>query len=250
MVNAKSEEISREIETLKSGAPPPPTFNVDRESILADVALGKADAADLKRSDDETAAAMKTYDSIVKGIREKTSPLEATVAGLKRKAAIGNRTIDALRAEHRRLCLAYLLQQAEEAGKEYAAAATRMVKAQDLVIVFASLHKRAGGENFIGDGMGEIDIPPLGLASTRGTLPPLDPVARTAAYDAAEVAVLDGLNAEGLAITFPPVVVLTPAKAHAPGIGEGFPVSIVRPEPEEGYFPDGHVRPTRAVTEE
>ena len=248
MVNAKSTEITGEIARLKGGAPPAPNFDNARESILADHALGKVDAAALKEFDQETADATKKYDATVRAIREKIAPLEATTAGLRRKAGMHSRTIESLRTEHRRLCLEYLLNAAEDAGKEYVDAITRAVKAMDLVITFASLHKRAGGENRIGEDIGTLDIPPLGTASTRGTLPAMDPTSRNAAYDAAEKSVLDLLKSEGIAVPFPNVDAAAPVKAHAPGLGFGLPIAIARP-PEPLLTGTGEVAPTTAVSD-
>jgi hypothetical protein len=243
-VNAKSEEIEQEIVRLNGGAPPAPFFDAPRESILADIALGNLKTDDLVKFDREVFDAKKKYDAIVKMIREKTSPLESTIAGLRHKAAKHNRTIAGLRAEHKTLCQGFLLAQAEEAGKEYAAAIHAAVEAMARAVALGSLHKRIHGENSIGENYEAFDAIGLGLESTK-SLPPTDPAAWVKRFDDAEEEVLASLKNEGLAVPFPDTVPAKPARAYAPGIGEGTPVSIVRPLDDR--FSDGYPRPAQAI---
>ncbi len=252
LVNAKAHEIEQEIGRLKGSAPPAPNFATDRESLLAEIAIGKATDADLKAFDRDAADSTKKYDSTVRGIREKAAPLEATVAGLKRKATHHAAEIDRLRAEHRHLCLDLLMFRCEEAGARYASAVRDAVAAMDAVIVLASLHKRAGGTNFIGEGVDQFNAMPLGTDSSRGVLPPLDSASNERRFNAAETAILDLLKSEGIAVPFPNANVAAPAKAVEPqglGLRLGTLVDQLRP-PEPLRTGTGEIAPTHAITEE
>jgi hypothetical protein len=245
-VTAKIQEVEKEIETLKGSAPPAPNFDNARELLLADVALGKAKIDDQVKFDKETHDARKKYDSAVKGIREKVSPLESTFAGLRRKAAIHNRTIENLRIEHRKVCQEYLLSLAEREGERYAAAITEVVGAMARAVAIGSLHKRIYGENSIGVNFEQFDAIGLGLQSTK-SLPLTDPDAWTKRFDDAEAQILESLKAGGLAVPFPESSAPPAKKAHAPEPGEIRSEIMRPPEPLRG--PDGIPLPTHAITE-
>ena len=246
-VDSKISEVVAEIGKLNASIPPPIDVARAREDLLAGVATGDATAEELEEFDASALSTQKTYDFDVRAIRSRIGPLEATVAGLRRKAAHHAAEIDRLRAEHRHLCLDLLMERCEKAGKEYVEAVRDAVDAMCLVVVLASLHKRAGGENFIGEGTEHFNAMPLGTTSSRGTLPPLDPASRAAAFDAVEVEILDALRGEGLAIPFPETPA-PPMKVRVPGIGEGIPVSVMRP-PEPLRAADGACLLDHAVTE-
>lgn len=247
MANAKAQEIEKEIARLKGSAPSAPNFDAPRELLLADIAVDKATKDDLKKFDSEIAVARKAYDATVRSIRERVSPLESTFAGLRRRAAIVSRTIESLRTEHRRICQEYLLAQAEREGERYAVAINAAVEAMARAIVLGSFHKRVFGENSIGVNYESFDVIGLGCESTKGTLPLTDPVAWSKRFDDAESQILESLKAEGIAVPFP-TDVAAPAKVRVPGIGEGVPVSVMRP-PELLRGPDGVPLPTHALTE-
>jgi hypothetical protein len=243
-ISAMIRETEEKIGKLKGGIPSPPDYARKREDLLAAIATGEGTPEDLATLDREAAEAQEAYDSGARRLREEISPLEATIAGLKRKAAHHAAEIDRLRAEHRCLSLDLLMARCEDAGQDYAEAVCDAIAAMERVVVLASLHKRAGGENFIGDGIDQFNAPPLGTTSSRATTPPMDSVAFTRRLDAAEEEILTGLRAEGVALVFPGAEVPAPRPEKPSQI----PFAIARP-PEDLRTGSGHIAPVQAVSE-
>jgi len=173
-VNAKAQEIEKEVGRLKASAPPPPNVTADaqHELLLADVELGKAKVDDLIAFDRKAHDSKKKYDATMKGINEKVKPLEDTVAGLRRRSGIITRTIDALVAESRRLWVAYLTDCAERDGAGYRELGEAAFRAMIRVVNLGSIIHRikllddSNARNTIGLGCRDFCIPTLGTEST------------------------------------------------------------------------------------
>jgi hypothetical protein len=201
-VATKLAEVKKEISDIEQSAPAPIAAQVEakRRKRAADVVLGRMTAQDAAVAEREDVKTLKVFESEAATSQQALVKLRTDAGGLQDE-------LDALEAEGKSLLEErdkelgnYLLANAEEAGKAYVSAVRMAVAAMDRVIVYASIHKRVGGVNHIGDGVGAFDAPPLGVDSTRGTLPSFDPAASNARYDAAEVEIIDRLKREGISV--------------------------------------------------
>lgn len=243
-VHAKIEETGKQIESLKASLPPPPVFQADRNELLADVALGKIPASAIDEFDGNVADAMMIHKQSVRRIEDEIRPLEETVGALRARSKTLGNEIGRSTAEHRMLCQKYLIALAEESGAAYLTAAIEMVRRAAEVVEFASLHKRIGGENFLGDGTGEFYFTGLGCDCTKGKLPDLSPKAWATRFDYTEREILESLERSGIRPPFPDAP--PPVRARVSEVGT--PIEIMRP-PEPLRGPDGVVLQPDAISD-
>ncbi len=248
-VNARIVDAEKRIAVLRAGIPPLPDRREEREDLLAAKELGNATVDDLVAFDKEVFAATKAHETATSKVGKEIASVEGLCAGLKRTASALTRDLDSFRTEHLEHSRALCKAEYEKAGERYVEAARELLRQAVLAVTWSSFGKRLGAENHVGEVIGELNIVPLGCDSTRGVLPATDSASMVAAYDQAEEEVLAGLKAEGVAVPFPATAPPTIVKVRVPGLGEGTPVSVMRPE-EPLRFPDGHVAPPQAVTEE
>lgn len=220
-----------------------------REDLAAEVALGEKSQADLDAFEKEAAIAEKKRGQEVSRL-ESIKPLEVVAAGLRKRigalASEAARLQEAKKIAARDLCRAGF----EAGGVEYIRLAHELRLVVAKVVAWGDLHRnpKVGGQSTVGGEVERISLMPLGTDSTHNRTPFFSSGEMVPLYFAATDEILAGLAAEGLELFPPAPPVAAPVKkAHAPGIGEGTPISIVRPE--ENRFPDGHVRPTQAITE-
>ena len=218
-----------------------------REDLAAEVALGEKSQADLDAFEKDAALAEKKRGQEVSRL-ESIKPLEVVAAGLRKR-------IDALNAEAARLQEAKKIAARdlckagfETCGEEYVRLAHELRRVVAKVVAWGDLHRnpKVGGVSTVGGEVERISLMPLGTDSTHNATPFFSSNEMGPLYDAANDEILAGLAAEGLELFPPAPVAVAPVVKEAKKI-EGTPISIVRPE--ENRFPDGHVRPAKAITE-
>ncbi len=241
-VTAKIAEREKEIATLESSMPPLPTFNVSRESLLADIDLGEATIDDLVKFDKEVFDAQKKYTATVRSIEAKIATPKSALAGLKKRAAKADRRIEDLNAEEKRLRIEHYRAEAEAAGEEYVRLTYEVRRIAVVVAAYGGLLKQIGFLNTIADQIGAIDIRPLDVDSTHNKTPFFSSNELTPLIDAEQERILAELAAEGSAVPSPETAPAPPKKGKEPEPGT-VRSKIWRSE-------DYPVLPTHAITEE
>lgn len=255
---------TEEIAAIKTATPQDIAGKIarQREDLAAAIVLGEKSQADLDAFEKEAALALKKQDREAARL-ETIKPIETVIAGLKRKIAALEVEGKALVAERDRLWGNYIRELAEEAGAEYRAHAEKAFGSLTRVFNLGGiLHRLENHPNGIGAGAREFAIPSLGTEST--ALPPekqtsvgIDTNLFSINSDenlrkhvnSREGEIFEEFEKAGLKWPGPPSTSMpTPIRAHAPGLGEGIAVSIMRPaEPLRGT--DGCALPVEAVTD-
>jgi hypothetical protein len=164
-VIASQEAIIRDCE---SQIPTLADRTLEREDLLAEIAVGNATADDLKFLDDSIANEKATVDAAHRDAASITAPARQTIAGLARKREEAQANYESLNGQFPRVLASFIKGEAEKNCKEYCAAAVTLVRCLEKHEALQSLHARYGREAIPQTlGMRELYIPVLPLDSCK-----------------------------------------------------------------------------------
>ncbi len=101
-------------------------LSIEREDMLADIALGKANTGDLAALDEKIGGIRNEHQAIAASAKESILAAEQVIAGLQRRIAPIESELQAVAATENSLLSKVVIEYAESLGAEYAEAALRL----------------------------------------------------------------------------------------------------------------------------
>lgn len=142
----------KKIEALRHEAAEIDALVLQREDLLADIAIGQDKSAELQKMDELLAQRKKAFAD------QSMQDMEQTMAGLTRKLEVTRAELKKLQDKRSPLLCAMLLAQANELGAEYVIAAKRLVGLHERITATLQLYVANGGHAYIGRSLA-LDIP-------------------------------------------------------------------------------------------
>jgi hypothetical protein len=165
----RQEELIR---NARAGVPGLPDLAGEREDLLAEIAMGKAQERDLHALDERISAGKKKHDEATASAQKTIGPAEATIAGLRRKLDRAEGEAHRIKAECKEALGRFLNVEVETAALEYVECAETLVRAYGKVYGLAQLARSHGFRKKLGLAVywDSLRIPILTSASAEGKI--------------------------------------------------------------------------------
>lgn len=150
----------RKINALHAASAEIEALALQREDLLADIAIGQDKSAELKELNAQVEQRKKAMAS------KSMADIEQTKAGLTRKLELAVAELEKLQGENPRLMRDMLLASATALGAGYVVAAKELIRLHERIEAQLQMYVAHGGHRYIGAVLG-LDIPSFELDSVR-----------------------------------------------------------------------------------